>query len=259
MHALDEILADPAARRLSLTRDAAAALAGLGWRVTQSAVHSGGTADVAADRAWSRDALSARVRLLLRCDSRAERIVLSSLDRAHDDRLPCYTFGDDDLAQRRAVAEVIGVDRLRSVAYPREVAFIEPARIDALPARARAVAIRDAVLDEAFSSVDAVRRDLLQHDLDVVRDDLDIDRDVAAESALQAEQRCELLYPIVVTDAELWSLPERKRHDWIRVERSSLVGHERQWIDVVHGAAVAAYADALTRHVASSYRKRRFA
>ena len=51
---------------LSLTRDAAATLAPLGWRVTQSAVHSGGTADVAADRAWSRDALSARVRLILR-------------------------------------------------------------------------------------------------------------------------------------------------------------------------------------------------
>jgi len=262
MPAADDILAHPAARRLSLAHDAAASLAALGWRTARSAVHSGGTADVAADRSWSRGALAARVRLIVHCDARPERLLLSSLEASSHDRLPSYSFGDDDPAQRRALAEIIlpaDLARLHRTAYPHEAAATEPARVDALPARARAAAARDEVLDEAFASVDAVRRDLLQYDLDVVRDDMDIDRDVAVETALHAAQRCELLQPIIVTDAELWSLPDRRRHDWIRIERSSLVGHERRWIDVVRGDAFASYADALTRHLAAIYRKRRFA
>jgi len=258
----DDILADPTARRLTLARDAAAALAASGWRVMHAAVHSGGTADVADDRTWSRGKLSARVRLIVRCDSRPERFVLSALDDDAPDRLPSYCLGDDDPAQRRALAGVADaalIERLHAAAYPREIALTEPAHLDALPARARAAAVRDAVIDEAFASIDAVRGDLLQHDLDVVRDDLDIDRDFAATVVLEGAHRCDLLYPMVVTDAELWSLPDKKRRDWMRLERSSLVGHQRQWIDIVEGGAFAAYADALTRHITAAYRKRRFA
>jgi hypothetical protein len=253
MQTVDDIL---------LARDAASALAGNGWRVTHAATHSGGTADLAADRTWSRGRLTARVRLIVRCDAREERFVFSSLaaERAAD-RLPFYSFGDDDPAQRRALAAVLddGIKQLHAAAYPREVALTEPARVDAPPARTLAAATRDAVLDEAFASIDAVRRDLFQHDLDIVRDDFDIDRDVAAQTAIDAAHRCDLLIPIVITNAELWSLPENKRRDWIRIERSSLVGHERQWIDVVEGAAFARYADALARHLTSAFRKRRFA
>src|SRR5437764_13760254 len=102
----DDILTHPAARRLALARDAAAALAAHGWRVTHAARHSGGTADLAADRSWSRGRLTARVRLVIRCDSRDERLVFSSLGSDLADRLPFYSLGDDDPAQRRALCKL---------------------------------------------------------------------------------------------------------------------------------------------------------
>ncbi|MEK6376053.1 MAG: hypothetical protein AABO58_25540 [Acidobacteriota bacterium] len=247
---------------LTLIHDAAAALTANGWRVSLAAVHSGGTADVAADRAWSRGKLSARLRLIVRCDSRPQRLLLSSVDAPATDRLPSYCLADDDPAQRRAIAAVIDpalIDRLHAAAYPHAIAVTEAAHLDALPAHARAAAVRDAAIDEAFASVDAVRRDLLRHDLDVVRDDLEIDRDFAAGAVLEAAHRLELLHPMVITDGELWSLPDKTRRDWIRLERSSLVGRERQWLDLVEGRAFAAYAGALTRHITAAFRKRRFA
>ena len=262
MAVIDDILAEPAARRLALARDAADALAASGWRMTYAAVHSGGTADLAAERTRTHNKLAARVRLIIHCDSRQQRFVLSSLDAPITDRLPFYSLGDDDPAQRRALAATLDPDliaQIHAAAYPRAIALTERAQIDAPPARAHVAAISDQVLDEAFASADAVRRDLLQHDLDVIRDDADIDRDFAAHGAIDAAHRCELLYPIVITDAELRSIPDKKRHDWLRVERTSLVGHQRQWIDLVHGAAFAHYADALTRHISAAYRKRRFA
>jgi hypothetical protein len=246
---------------LTLAHDAAAALSANGWRTTLAAVHSGGTADVAADRTWSRGKLSARVRLIVRCDSCPQRLLLPAVATRADDRLPSYCLADDDPAQRRALASIIDpalIGHLHAAAYPHAVALTDAARLDALPARARAAAVRGPAIDEAFASIDAVRRDLLQHDLDVLRDDLDIDRDFAAGAVLDAAHRLELLYAIVITDAELWSLPDKKRHDWIRLERSSLVGCERQWVDVVEGRAFAAYAEALTRHITASYRRRRF-
>ena len=252
----DDLLTEPAARRASLARDAAATLAAHGWRVTQAARHSAGTADVAAERAWSRGRLTARMLLVIRCDSRDERLVFSTLDDAAD-RLPSYSLGDDDPAQRRALGKLFDDSQLHAAAYPRERALTEPARIDAPRARTRAAAIADEALDEGFASIDAVRRDLLQHDLDVISDDMDIDRDMAMQSALDMAYRCALIYPIVITDAELWSLPDRRRHDWLRIERASVVGHERQWIDVV--SDLASYAETLTRSISAAYRKRRFA
>src|SRR5881397_715856 len=107
MPILDDILTEPAARRLSVACDAATALAAEGWRVTPAATHSGGTADLAADRAWHRGRLSARVRLVIRCDSAAARLVFSSLPPAGiADRLPSYSFGEDDPPQRRALGAV---------------------------------------------------------------------------------------------------------------------------------------------------------
>ena len=253
-----DLLTHPSARRPTLARDTATALAANIWRVIHAARYSGGTADIAADRTWSRGRLTARVRLVIRCDSREERLVFSSLGEASD-RLPFYSLGDDDPAQRRALSKLFDDSELHAAAYPRETALTEPARIDAPSANARVAAIADAALDEAFASIESVRRDLLQHDLDVIGDDLDIDRDFAGQTAVDAAHRCELIYPIVITDAELWSLPERRRHDWLRVERASLVGHERQWIDVVETANFASYAGALTRHISAQYRKRRFA
>jgi hypothetical protein len=254
---LEEILTQPLARRSTLARDAATTLAALGWRVTYSAHHSAGTADLAAERSWSRGRLTARVRLIIRCDARDERLVFPSLEGEGFDRLPSYSLGDDDPAQRRALAKLLDDAALHAAAYPRDIAITEPARIDALHARTRAAAIHDPALDEAFASIDAVRHDLLRHDLDVIADDLDIDRDVAVESAVDAAHRCELLVPVVITDAELWSLPGRRRHPWLRAERASLVGHERQWVDVAQDFE--GYAGALTRHVNAQYRKRRFA
>jgi len=254
---VEEILTHPTARRPHLAGETASALAALGWRVTYSAHHSAGTADLAAERSWSRGRLTARVRLIIRCDARDERLVFPSLEGDLFDRLPSYSLGDDDPAQRRALAKLLDDAALHAAAYPRDIAVTEPARIDALHARRRVAAIHDPALDEAFASIDAVRHDLLQHDLDVIADDLDIDRDVAVESAIDAAHLCELLVPIVITDAELWSLPERRRHPWLRAERTSVVGHGRQWIDVAQDFA--SYAGALTRHVNAQYRKRRFA
>src|SRR5436190_7330269 len=116
MPSIDDILTEPAARRISIARNVDTSLAAAGWRTAQAAVHSGGTADVAADRVWSRGKLTARVRLVIRCDSRATRLVLSSMDAPPSgERLPSYSFGDDDRLQRRSITESLGgalTDRL---------------------------------------------------------------------------------------------------------------------------------------------------
>jgi hypothetical protein len=252
----NDILAHPAARRLALADHAARVLGAHGWRVTRAAAHSAGIADLAAARTWSRGRLAARVRLVIRCDSRDERLVFASLGDAVD-RIPFYSLGDDDPQQRRALAKLLDDALIHAAAYPREKAITEPAQIDALRARTRVAAVADPVLDEAFASVAAVQRDLLQHDLDVISDDMDIDHDMAMHAAVDAAQRCELIYPIVITDAELWTLPAKRRHDWLRVERASVVGQQRQWIDVV--SAFDSFEEALTQHVNATYRKRRFA
>jgi hypothetical protein len=202
MPTVDDLLTHPAARRPTLARDAATALAANGWRITHAARYFGGMADVAADRTWSRGRITARVRLVIRCDSRDQRLAFSSLGD-WSDGLPFYSLGDDDPAQRRALGKLFDDSQLHAAAYPRQTALTEPARIDAPRAPARVAAIADAALDEAFASIDAVRHDLLQHDLDVIADDLDIDRDFAAQAAIDAAHRCELIYPIVITDAEL--------------------------------------------------------
>ncbi len=249
-------------RHLPLAHAAATALTAHGWRVTPSAAHSGGTADVAAERRWIRGKLTARVRLIVRCEAANERFALPTLDTAAGDPLPTYSLGDDDPAQRRSLAAVIDaalIEHLHALAYPHEMAVTLPAHIDALAARARAAAPRDPAVDEAFISVDAVRHDLLQHDLDGLRDDMEIDADCAATLILDGAHRCELVYPIVLTGAELWSFPAMRRCHWMRLERLTLVGHQRQWIDIVEAEAFASYAAALTRHITATYRKRRFA
>src|SRR6266850_1719776 len=87
MPTVDDLLTHPAARRPTLAGGAAAALAANGWRVTHAARYSG--------RTWSRARMTARVRLVIRCDSRDERLVFSSLE-VSSDRLPFYSLGDDD-------------------------------------------------------------------------------------------------------------------------------------------------------------------
>lgn len=259
----DDILIHPDARRLTLAHQTAAALEAHGWDVAQAVVHSAGTADVAAERIWSRSKLTARVRLIIRCHWRSDPLVFASApQRPGGDRPLSYSFGDDDPAQRRALAELLDaplIARIHAAAYPREVSVVEPAHVDAPPAADRGTGVLDSSINMAIVAADAVHVDLLDHDLDVVRDDLDIDRDAGTRAALDAVYRCELLYPIVVTSAEIRSLPQQRRHDWLRIERSSLVGSERRWIDVVEAPAFASYADALTRHFNAAYRKRRFA
>src|SRR5262245_4515222 len=114
----DDLLTEPAARRASLARDAASALAASGWRVPYAARHSGGTADLAAERTWSRGRLSARVRLIVRCDARDQRLVFSALEPATD-RLPSYSLGDDDPQQRRKLSELFDDAQLHAATYPR--------------------------------------------------------------------------------------------------------------------------------------------
>src|SRR6266498_2536707 len=130
----DDLLTHPAARRLALARDAAAALTANGWRVKQAARHAAGTADIAAERSWSRGRLTARVRLVIRCDSREERLVFSALDDAAD-RIPFYSLGDDDPQQRRMLAKLFDDAQPHEAVYPREKALIAPAQLNAPRAR----------------------------------------------------------------------------------------------------------------------------
>jgi hypothetical protein len=196
------------------------------------------------------------------CDATSERLLFPATDTTGGDPIPFYSLGDDDPAQRRALAAVASAEaiaQLHESAYPRDEARLRGARIDAMRARSRGAAISLPSLDDAFHAIDAVRSDLLAHDLDIVRDDLDLDRDSGVQTLLGGAMRCDLLYPIVITDATLWSLPDIRRHDWLRVERRSVVGHERRWVDIVNAEDFAPYAQALTRHLNAALRKGRFA
>src|SRR5438105_4934040 len=137
MPTANDLLTHPTARRPALARDAAAALAANGWRVTHAARYSGGTADIAADRSWSRGRLRARVRVVIRCDSREERLVFSSLEESTD-RLPFYSLGDDDPAQRRALSRLF--DGEPSPGRPPSPALRERVDDDAVVARLHAAA-----------------------------------------------------------------------------------------------------------------------
>jgi len=247
----DDLLASPGA----------AALTAAGWRVMYAATHSAGVADLAAERRWSSGKLTARVRLVVHCDS-SDRLLFPAIYGGGADALPFYSLAEDEPRQRRALTLLAGpelVEQLQAKAYPRDVALIRRAHIDPLPARARAAAISAAAIDDAFLAVEAIRGDLLAHDLDIARDDLELDRDAAAQTMFEAAARCDLLHPIVITRAEIWTVPDRKRHPWLRAERCAIAGHERAWIDVVNAEAFESYAQALTRHISAAFRKRRFA
>ena len=64
-------------------------------------------------------------------------------------------------------------------------------------------------------------------------------------------RRCDLLHAIVVTDRTM-------RPKSIRLEQSRVIGADYRWIDVVRSNVFADYANALTRHYASRFAKRRF-
>src|SRR5947209_7207234 len=189
----DDLLASPGA----------AALTAAGWRVMYAATHSAGVADLAAERRWSSGKLTARVRLVVHCDS-SDRLRFPAIYGGGADALPFYSLAEDEPRQRRALTLLAGpelVEQLQAKAYPRDVALIRRAHIDPLPARARAAAISAAAIDDAFLAVEAIRGDLLAHDLDIARDDLELDRDAAAQTMFEAAHLAHPLHHFLEGDA----------------------------------------------------------
>lgn len=219
-----------------------------GWSVREGAVCSGGTVDVVAERSWRRGAIEAQLRLLIQNDD--DGVVVSPVADAPVS-LPFYFFGDDEREQQRAISAVLAqheVDAapvlaaIHRAAYRGERAVVTPARVDPPAAPASASLSRGSL---PFHLTDAVRADLLQHDLDVLADDLP---DVVLPPA-----RCDLLHPIVLTSTPLPPV------GWARIHQPSVVGAESRWLDLVHHSATDAFVAMLTRHYSGAFRRRRFA
>jgi hypothetical protein len=279
------ILEQTADRSLTVSRAAAAAFRPLGWQVTEGAATAAGTIDVAAHRLWRRDRLTARVRLAILCDAASRELVFARTAAPFaDDSLASYALGDDTPPQRETIRRALepyvdggaAMRALHEAAYPRERSLVDAAHIAAPSARTHASGFRELdgatgferAAGVAFRAIDALRADLLQHDLDVIVDDLTLlddggERAQHARNALAFHaQHAELLHAIVVTAAPLGVLANAERAadaPWLRLARVPAVGSDAQWIDIVQSDAVDRYAAQITRHYEARFARRRFA
>jgi hypothetical protein len=224
----EEIRNSPEGRSLALARSAAAMFRQLGWRTREAAAHASGLADVAAGHTWERKNRETRVHVVVRCEN-ASRVLFSEATRDVEDVIASYALGDSmDLP-----------------AFPPPAA--PPARVHA--AAFRGDELREAI-EEAFASIDAIVRELRNHDLDVVSDDVDAGGRENEALAPLARRR-DLVHAVVVTDAVLWTFGERMaRQPWIRLHRARVVGAEERWIDVVSADALEKFAAGVTRYYA---------
>lgn len=219
-------------RSLALARSVAATFRQLGWRTREGAAHASGLADVAATHTWERKSRETRVHVVVRCNARCENaspVLFSEAARETDDVIASYALGDSmDLPT-----------------FPPPSA--PPARVHA--AAFRGEELREAI-DEAFASIDAIVRELRNHDLDVASDDVDAGRR-ENETLTPLARRRDLVHAVVVTDAVLWTFGERiARQQWIRLHRERVVGAEERWVDVVSASALEKYAASVTRYYA---------
>jgi hypothetical protein len=285
------ILESQAARSLAFTRSVAATLQELEWQVTESAFYSRGAIDVAANRTWTGGPLTARLRLAVFCVATAgRRLLFSAQPPSGEDSLPGFRLGDDDPGRREAIRQLLvrhleaeaveeAIRELHVAAYPNGAARTQAAHVPALSARTCASGFREiddagraisggftlAVAD-AFACGDAIRDDLLRFELDVIGDDLEVEApqdriELATSTLVQAASSCELIHPVVVTDAPLSILGDAVKpteRPWLRLMRSSLVAAEHRWIDVVNEATFPRYASLMTKHYDAHYKRRTF-
>ncbi len=230
-------------RVISLIREAKAILTAAGWTVREGAAHSRGTVDLAAQRTWRRGDLEAHVHLLVILDPYDGELELLDVPGKIPHAPITFSLGDDDPTLQQLLGDELFA-RVHAIAYRREQSITAPARVEAPPARIRASFSRES-FGRAFEALDGVRDDLLQFALDMLADD--------GEDALDPFiRRCDLLHAIAITDRTM-------RQKSIRLEQSRVIGADYRWIDVVRSNAFADYANALTRHYASRFAKRRFA
>jgi len=277
------LLDSPAARSLALGRSAATAFRALDWDAAEGVVSSAGGIDVAAERRWKSRSLQASVRLLIFSDGDPQRELLFAAAPVAASRLASYSLGDDILSQRETIRKTLvphadagaALAILHAAAYPRERSAVHNAHVPPPPARAHASGFRqlggtngfEQIANAAFGALDTVRDELLRFDLEVVLDDLSL-LDHAAERTAHAGRMladrsasCDLLHAIVVTEAPLSLLANAERlapAPWLRLERTTLIGGERRWIDVVQSEALAAYTTAVASHYAAQFKRRRF-
>jgi len=231
-------------RVISILRDARTHMNAAGWSVREGASHSRGTVDLAAQRSWRRGEIEAVLHLLVIIDpSEGELAFLETAGKVPHAPIT-VSLGDDDPALHQALGDELFA-RVHAIAYPREQSITAPAHVEAPAARTRAsFATGNESLARAFDALDGVRGDLLNFALEMLADD--------GEPAIEPFiRRCDLLHAIVITDRTM-------RTKSVRLERSRVVGADYQWIDVVRSNAFADYANALTRHYASRFAKRRF-
>src|SRR5258708_6831893 len=286
------ILESEAARSLTLTRVVASVLREHEWLVTEGACYSGGAIDVAAKRTWASGGLTAGLRLAAFCvaSSPDQHLLFCETPHGFDAGLPRFSRGDDDATQREAIRQTLVryldapasedvLQTMHAAAYPNGVARSASASVVAPAARACASGFREiddrgraasggfalAVAD-AFSSADAVCDDLLHFQLEGIGDDLDVEvlperQELASSILVQATSRCELVHPVVVTDAPLSILGDAAKtteRPWLRLLRSSLIASAPRWIDIVHEEAFPRYASTVTRHYDAHYKRRKF-
>jgi len=230
-------------RVISLIREAKAILTAAGWTVREGAAHSRGTVDLAAQRIWRRGELEAHMHLLVLLDPHDGELDFLDVPGKIPHAPITFSLGDDDPALQQLLGDELFA-RVHAIAYRREQSITAPARVEAPPARTRA-SFATGDFARAFDALDGVRDDLLEFALDMLADD--------GEAALDPFiRRCDLLHAIVITDRTM-------RQKSIRLEQSRVIGADYRWIDIVRSNAFADYANALTRHYASRFAKRRFA
>jgi len=231
-------------RVISLLREARSILTAAGWPVREGAAHPLGTVDLAAQRTWRRGELEAHVHLLVVLDPNEGELDFIDTPGKIPHTPLTFSLGDDDPALHQLLGDELFA-RVHAIAYRNEQSITAPARVEAPPARTRAsFATIDEAAARAFTALDGVREDLLDFALDLLADD--------GEDALDPFiRRVDLLHAVVITGRTM-------RPKSIRLEQSRVIGADYRWIDVVRSDAFTDYANALTRHYASRFARRRF-
>jgi hypothetical protein len=224
----------------SLPHTLAAAFRHAGWDVREGAVVGRTAVDAAAPTCVARPGIEARVWAMVGTigDLAAREIP----DEAGEDSLPMYWLGEDDRKQRSAIAERLGSaaeQKIHAKAYRNGEAIIYAARVLAPKARAY-VSFSDPDIDRMFATIDDWRRALLEQDISCMEEEMDV-----------AIGRCELLHPIVITDATM-------QKPWVRLQQTELIGGGTRWLDVVAAEHADDYVRALHQHYNNAFTKRRF-
>jgi hypothetical protein len=229
-----------AERAIALARSVAGLLRAGGWRVQEGMRYTCGVLDLVADR----DA----ARRLISIDAGGGEVAFSESE-PFDAAPLAFRLGDDTPLQARALADAGLGAIVQKMAYRRGKSVSTTKRKNVPRAASYASLFRATnpefarTIHNALHAIDAVYDDLLHSAIETLRDDLLLLSEEDARELLKPMvERVTSLHGIVITDATLWAIGDRRRSvKHVRLAQSAIGENDPRWIDIVHESAIAQF------------------